>query len=155
VYLETTIFSFPFADDAPQYREDTRRLWDAVRAGRFDAYTSEYVEDEIERTDDEKRRADMRELLNLPCVKMLTKSGDAERLADAYIAEGTISPLYRTDATHIAMTTVNGLDFIASLNFQHIVREWTIERVSKINAREGFKQIGLYKPAEVFEHENG
>jgi len=26
IYLETTIFNFPFADDAPQYRADTLRL---------------------------------------------------------------------------------------------------------------------------------
>jgi hypothetical protein len=30
-----------------------------------------------------------------------------------------------TDAAHIAITTVNGLDFIVSLNFEHIVRPWT------------------------------
>jgi hypothetical protein len=26
IYLETTMFNFPFVDDAPQYRADTERL---------------------------------------------------------------------------------------------------------------------------------
>jgi len=35
VYLETTIFNFPFADDAPQYRDDTLQLFREIRAGKF------------------------------------------------------------------------------------------------------------------------
>jgi hypothetical protein len=78
-------------------------------------------------------------------------SNEAEALANIYVVDGVISPLFRTDAVHIAMTTVNGLDFIVSLNFQHIVRPWTIERVEKINTREGYKKIGIYKPREVLD----
>jgi hypothetical protein len=51
----------------------------------------------------------------------------------------------------IAMTVVNGLDFIVSLNFTHIARPWTIERVRRVNFREGYKPIGIYKPSEVLE----
>ena len=29
IYLETTIFNYPFADDAPQYKADTLRLFKA------------------------------------------------------------------------------------------------------------------------------
>ena len=38
---------------------------------------------------------------------------------------------------------------VISLNFEHIVRPWTIERVRKINIQEGYKGIGIYKPEEV------
>ncbi|MCL2382590.1 MAG: hypothetical protein FWC64_13545, partial [Treponema sp.] len=61
------------------------------------------------------------------------------------------SPAYETDALHIAITTVSGLDFIVSLNFTHIVRTWTIERVRRVNKREGYQGIGIYNPAEVLE----
>jgi len=65
--------------------------------------------------------------------------------------KGTIVPITRTDAVHIAITTLNGLDFIVSLNFTHIARLWTIEKVRQVNAREKYKGIGIYKPAEVLE----
>jgi hypothetical protein len=52
---------------------------------------------------------------------------------------------------HIAIATVNGLDFIVSLNFEHIARPWTIERVRHINLETGYKPIGIYKPMEVIE----
>jgi len=35
IYLETTIFNFPFADDAPQYKTDTLRLFAEIKAGKF------------------------------------------------------------------------------------------------------------------------
>jgi hypothetical protein len=37
IYLETTIFNFPFADNAPQYRTDTLRLFEEIRAGKPEA----------------------------------------------------------------------------------------------------------------------
>ena len=33
IYLETTIFNFPFADDAPQYKADTLHLFSEIKAG--------------------------------------------------------------------------------------------------------------------------
>jgi len=48
IYLETTIFNFPFADDAPQYRADTLRLFTEIKAGKFKPFTSEYVTRELE-----------------------------------------------------------------------------------------------------------
>ncbi len=30
IYLETTMFNFPFADDAPQYKADTLRLFEEI-----------------------------------------------------------------------------------------------------------------------------
>jgi predicted nucleic acid-binding protein len=47
IYLETTIFNFPFADDAPQYKADTLKLFDEIKAGKFKPYTSEYVLEEL------------------------------------------------------------------------------------------------------------
>ena len=66
--------------------------------------------------------------------------------------EGAVPPGYPTDALHIALTAVNELDFIVSLNFEHIARNWTIERVSRVNEREGFKKIGIFMPEEVLKN---
>jgi hypothetical protein len=57
---------------------------------------------------------------------------------------------------HIAMTVVHGLNFIVSLNFTHIARPWTIEKVRLVNGREHYKGIGIYRPGEVLEiYEDG
>ena len=87
-------------------------------------------------------------------IEILPFSGDAERLALLYLAEGVMNKKYSTDAYHIAITTVSELDFIVSLNFQHIVRHKTIHETARINEREGYKRIGIYEPWEVINGKN-
>ncbi len=43
VYLETTIFNFCFADDAPEMRRDTLALLEEIKAGKYEPFTSDYV----------------------------------------------------------------------------------------------------------------
>jgi hypothetical protein len=87
-------------------------------------------------------------------ISIISGSGEAERLAAIYLAEGVINRKYSNDALHIAITTVTGLDFIVSLNFQHIVRQKTIQETARINEREGYKQINIYEPSEVINGKN-
>jgi hypothetical protein len=84
-------------------------------------------------------------------VRILPDDDEAKRLAALYVQEGAIPPAYTTDAAHIAITTFNGLDFIVSLNFEHIARPWTVERVRRVNVREGYKGIGIDRPVEVLD----
>ncbi|GHV79618.1 hypothetical protein AGMMS49944_14090 [Spirochaetia bacterium] len=151
VYLETTMFSFPFVDDSPELRADTLKVFDMIRDGKLDPYTSEYVLQEIRDTTKQDLRLKMLDYITRYEVKDLGQSDEAERLAALYIKAKAIPETYPTDAAHIAMTAINGLDFIVSLNFQHIVRPWTIEIVDAINEKEGYRHIGIYKPAEVLE----
>jgi hypothetical protein len=89
-------------------------------------------------------------------VVILPITEEIEQLAALYVQEKAISPAWATDAAHIATATYNGLDFIVSLNFTHIVRPWTIEKVRMVNMREKYQAIGIYKPAEVLEiYEDG
>ncbi|MDR1279143.1 MAG: hypothetical protein LBK02_10365, partial [Treponema sp.] len=84
-------------------------------------------------------------------IKVLEPTDETERLTALYIKEKAVPESHPTDAAHIAITAVNGLDCIVSLNFTHIARAWTDERVRRVNVREGYQGIGIYKPAEVLE----
>ena len=149
IYLETTIFNFPFADDAPQLRADTLKLFEEIKTGKYEPYTSIYVLDELENTVQTDKLRKMKGLIEIYNITVIPISEEAERLAGLYLAEEVINKKYMTDAYHIAITTVSGLDFIVSLNFRHIVKQKTIRETARINGREGYKQIGIYEPAEV------
>ena len=151
IYLETTIFNFPFADDAPQYRADTLRLFAEIKAGKYKPFTSEYVTQELEAAADSLRNNRLR-LINEYEVEIIPISDEAKSLAATYIRAGIIPPAYATDGLHIATATIKGLDFIVSLNFRHIVKRKTIEGTELINFQEGFKKIGIYSPAEVIDY---
>jgi hypothetical protein len=153
IYLETTMFSFFYGQETtPEYRQykaDTRSVFDLIKAGKFEPFTSIYALGEIDDEPNQEKRLNMRGLLTEYNVKVLEPTDEARRLAALYIDAGAIPTSHPTDAAHIAITAVNGLDFIVSLNFTHIARPWTIERVRRVNIQEGYKGIGIYKPEEV------
>ena len=151
IYLETTIFNFPFADDAPQYRADTLRLFAEIKAGKFKPFTSEYVTRELEAAVDSLRVERLR-LVKEYEVEVIPASDEVKNLAESYIEAGIIPAAYGTDGFHIAAAAVKGLDFIVSLNFWHIVKRKTIEGTEMINFKEGYKKIGIYTPAAVIDY---
>jgi hypothetical protein len=153
IYLETTMFSFYHETrEEPHYQKlksQVRQIFDQIKAGKYEPYTSPYATDEIEGEKDPEKREKMLQLIVDYGIKNLEISSDAKQLAALYIQEKAISPAYSLDAAHIAITAINGLDFIVSLNFTHIARPWTVERVRRVNIREGYKGIGIYRPVEV------
>jgi hypothetical protein len=84
-------------------------------------------------------------------VILIAETSQARLLANKYLEEKVVPASEPLDALHIAIASVSGVDFIVSLNFEHIVRPWTIERIRRINLQEGFKPVGIYKPNEVKE----
>jgi hypothetical protein len=152
IYLETTMFNFYYAPEKPGYatlRAQTRQVFDRIKTGKYEAYTSIYATGEIEDNASEERRKQMEALITDYNIKLLPISPEVTRLADLYIQAGAVPAAYPTDASHIAITAVNGLDFIVSLNFEHIARPWTVERVRRVNMAESYNLIGIYRPAEV------
>ena len=155
IYLETTMFSFYYGlESTPaykQYKADSRAVFELIKAGKYESFTSRLTTDELMDEPNEKKRSKMLALIHEYDVNLLSFTEETQCLTELYLREGVVSPAWETDAAHIAMTVVNGLDFIVSLNFTHIVRPWTEERVRLVNFREGYKPIGIYKPSEVLE----
>jgi hypothetical protein len=156
VYLETTMFSFYYEKrlwpSYQKYKAQVRHTFDLIKDGKYQPYTSTLTMDEINNETSHEKRGKMWQLVTDYGINVLPADNDeVKRLAALYIQEEAISSAWVTDATHIAITTFNGLDFIVSLNFTHIARPWTIERVRRVNMREGYNPIGIYRPLEVLD----
>ncbi|MCL2031601.1 MAG: hypothetical protein FWG93_08670 [Oscillospiraceae bacterium] len=151
VYLETTMFNFCFADDAPDKRQDTLKLFAEIQEGRYEPYTSFVVVNEIEQTSDARKRESMLALINQYSIGVLADDSEADALADIYIREGIIPVKYRDDALHIAVAATHEMHIVLSWNFQHIVRLKTRNGVNAVNLREGFRTIEICSPKEVIE----
>jgi hypothetical protein len=156
IYLETTMFSFYYGKELSleyrQYKAETRAVFNLLKSGELEPYTSTLATDEIDGEPNQEKRESMWQLVTNYGVNILPADNDeVKRLAALYIQEKAVPESHPIDAAHIAVTTVNGLDFIVSLNFTHIARPWTDERVRRVNIREGYQGIGIYKPAEVLE----
>jgi hypothetical protein len=153
VYLETTMFNFPFADDAPDKRNVVLKLFQEIRNGKYKPYASKYVVDELNRAGEDKRLK-MLGLIDTYQIEILPASEEIEQLAGKYIKMDIIKAAYFNDAAHIAAASVNNLDFIISYNFQHIVKAKTIQMVRAVNLLERYNEIGIYSPDEVIEYED-
>jgi predicted nucleic acid-binding protein len=151
-YLETTMFNYYFDTDRDAH-EATVMLFTAIAKGEYEAYTSQYVVDELQNAP-EPKRTDMLTLLGKSNIPIIPKSEDAEELADRYLKENKGIPSKKIlDAQHIAIASSRGLDYIFSCNFHHINKESTKEMVNRVNAEAGYKPIKIINPQEVFNDE--
>jgi len=152
VYLETTLFNYYFDKDRENH-PDTLRLFEDIAARKYEAFTSDYVVNELEKTQGEKRDK-MIALIEQYAVKVLVLNSEAEQLADVYVVQGVIPVKYRTDGIHIAVAAVNDLDMIISMNFQHIVKRKTKLATASINTLNGYRAVEICTPMEVNDHED-
>jgi len=145
VYVETSVWSFQFADDAPEKREITRQFFEEARRGLFELYASDVVVQEL-RAASEPRRAQLFALLDEVGPTLLDVSAAAVELSQEYIRAGAIPERYANDALHVAVATVEDMDIVLSWNMKHIVRSKTRRQVHGINLVAGYHEIEISTP---------
>ena len=147
IYLETTVFNHYFDKDREAHVA-TVKLFKDIRAGKYEAYTSAYVVEELEDAA-EPKRSNMLALIGKYSIKVLGVNDEAERLAEIYVKDGVIPARFIYDGLHIAIATTNDLECIFSLNFKHINKLKTKNMTGVINLREGYRQVTIASPMEV------
>jgi predicted nucleic acid-binding protein len=151
LYIETTVFNYYFDEDRDGH-SDTVRLFEAIGNGHFEAYTSEYATDELKKAP-EPKQSNMLALADKYSLDILEIDDKSTKLAKLYIQEGIIPPKYRTDAAHIAVASVHGLDYVVSYNFKHINRARNKLLTGRVNIREGYQNIIICTAKEALEDE--
>jgi len=151
IYLETTLFNYYFDADRDAHPH-TVELFAEIAAGKYEAFTSDAVMDELEDAPAEKYEK-MFALVGKYPIQMLI-ADNADTLADLYVAEGIIPVKYRTDGLHIAVAAMHNLDFVVSLNYKHIVKSKVKRLANAVNVLHGLKPIEIVTPMEIIEHED-
>ena len=149
LYLETSVWNFIFADDAPEKRDLTLEFFSVVKKGVYDIYASEIVINEIQRADLEKRQKLMKEIDNYQPTQLETND-EMRRLAQAYMEAKIVPPKKVEDALHVAIATVSGLDAVISWNFDHLANLRKADLFNGVNLLHGYsKRIEIITPMEV------
>jgi len=151
LYLETTMFNYYF-DTERDGHTDTVRLFEAIRAGEYEAYTSEYAVGELLNAQ-EPKQSKMLALIEEYDIAVLPITDESNQLADIYISEGIIPPRFRLDGAQIAISAIHGLDYVLSYNFQHINRAKTKLLTDRINNKKGYSSVLICTAKEVLEDE--
>lgn len=121
IYLDTSVLSFLFANDVPEFKRITEEFFEGyVKKGKYIVYISDVVIREIEKTKDETKKVKLLETIKKYSIQILRLDRDSDALANVYIREEIIPPRKIEDAQHIAISTCNQLDILISWNFNQL-----------------------------------
>jgi predicted nucleic acid-binding protein len=150
LYLDTSVISHLDASDVPDKEADTKRLWEDIKAGKYEVVISELTLVEM-RNCPEPKRSFLREAITQIISVHVERNDESQRLSDLYVEIGGLPPKSRDDATHIAIATISSCDIILSWNFRHIVNLRAMTAVEAVNIKEGYKPIRILSPAMILE----
>ena len=78
IYLETTMFNFYYetrtAPPYPELKAEVHRIFDLIKAGEYEAYTSTFTTNEIDNTEDLEKRTKMWDLIEEYDITVLETS---------------------------------------------------------------------------------
>lgn len=146
VYLDTTVPSAYYDERAPDRQRLTRQFW-TERLPDFEAVLSTIVLLEIRDTPETEKRAKMEQLVS--GLAVLVFDEEADGLAQEYVRRGIFPEKYTSDANHVAIAVVNGVDYFASWNFRHLVKVGTRREINLVNALKGYGPIEIVAPPEL------
>jgi hypothetical protein len=84
-------------------------------------------------------------------LPVLTASQQAQDLVDALVAQGAVPPTEPEDAMHIAIATVNGIEYLVTWNFKHIANPAMRLRINNVCTAAGYVPTTICTPEELSE----
>lgn len=152
VYIETTVVSYlvarPSEDATLSARQQvTRQLWEDY-SDNFEFIVSDIVITEIRQGNEiaAQRRVDA-----LAGLTVLDLSPEAVMLAQNLINAGAVPKESQTDAQHIAVAVVHGIEHLISWNYKHIVNESRRQDIDQVCRASGYRPTILCTPTELIE----
>ena len=151
VYIETTIVSYLSASPSRDivlaaHQQLTREWW--ARREQFDLFVSRPVWDEAARGDAEaaaKRRA------ALDGIPVLLVSDEASDFADRLLATSILPAKATTDALHVAIAVLSGMDYLLTWNCTHIANAAIRGRIEQACRAAGMQAPLICTPEELTE----
>jgi predicted nucleic acid-binding protein len=152
VYIETTIVSYLTAWPSPEIimaanQELTREWWKTKRNG-FDLFVSQVVLKEARAGDSDAAQRRLEELKDIP---RLETTREAESLAAMLAAELQLPPKAGADALHIAISAVNGIDYLLTWNCAHIANATFRLQIEAVCRSAGYEPPVICTPLEMLE----
>ncbi len=150
VYIETTIVSYLTAwlsrDLIRAAHQQITQEWWNNRRKDFEIFVSAFVINEASAGDEE---AAQERLIALKDIPLLDVNADVENLAKLLIAEKALPPKAVTDALHIAVAAVHGINYLMSWNCKHIANAEMQSAIEKVCQQSGFKCPKICTPEEL------
>jgi hypothetical protein len=142
VYIENSVIGGYF--DAV-FEEATKKLFEKFINGEYLAIISTHTYGELDNGAPENVKSNL-ETISYEKIDVTETMLD---LTQKYMDEKIVSESYRSDALHIAIATVSGVDVLVSWNFKRIVNLNKIKLFNSVNLKEGYNLLEIRTPLEV------
>lgn len=154
LYIETSVWNFFFADDAPEKRDITKQFFASIEEGLYEIYISEVVVKEINNAPEPKRTT-LFDLISKYNPVELNTTQEASELAELYMGRSIIPQNKRDDGLHVAIATVFEMDAVISWNYRHLASLRKSELFNSANLESGYtKRLEIVTPMEVSKDED-
>jgi len=152
VYLETSVVSYLVGrlsrDVIVLGNQELTREWWANSRADYDFFVSEVVLAEVASGDPDLAR---QRLLVAQDVPLLRVTEEAELLAPLLLRAAGLATNAATDALHMAVATVHGMDYLLSWNCAHIANATIRRAIEKQCRLSGYEPPVICTPQEIAE----
>ena len=156
VYIETTIVGHIAGrihrDPFVAVRQQVARDWWRDHAPRYAVFISQLVLDECS-DGDPSAAAERLEVVK--DVDLIESSDEVDGLAAALIASRAIPASEPRDAFHIAISAVNGVNYLMTWNLKHIANASLRGRIEQVCRDAGFEPPIICTPDELMGTDDG
>ena len=128
-------------------QEATRNWWETVRE-KYDLFISDIVIQEASGGDPDAAKRRTAAIDGLPDLEV---SQEAELLAARLLDEAALPEKAKTDALHIAVATVHGIDYLLTWNCKHIANATMRSKIEAIARAAGYEPPVICTPLELME----
>ncbi len=139
VYLETSFISYltsrPSRDVVVAGHQVITRDWWEKRRSHFELFVSEVVEDEAGQGDLEAAAA---RLAVLEDIQLLNVSDEVVSFAESLVSSQIVPAKAATDALHIGLACVNGINYLLTWNCAHIANAQSFEAIKSHSEDHGY-----------------
>ena len=150
IYIETSVISYytsrPSRDIVIAARQQITQEWWEESRHQFDVFISMLVLEEAKEGDSVASKRRIEALNRIPVLEI---TDEAKELASSLVKLGPIPESHSEDALHIALATVNGMDFLLTWNFNHINNAAMKKEITKIVEKQGYEAPVICSPEEL------
>ena len=149
IYFDTSVFGGYYDS---MFAEFTQPLFERVKNGELQIVYSALTEQELEPAP--QRVKQLVRSLPVESVEFIDITAEAVKLASQYIAEKAVGKTSYEDCLHIAIATINKVDYLTSWNFKHIVNTTRIRNYNAVNLKMGYMTLEIRSPRDLMKYED-
>lgn len=150
VYIETSLVSYltarPSRDIVIEGQQQLTAEWWKTHRQRFDLYISDVVLRESARGDPS---AAARRLEALDGIPVLVSDDRSDALAKLFVTRNVIPAKAADDAAHVALATIQEIDFLLTWNCTHIANAEVVKRMEALCSELGYRMPILCTPYQL------